>query len=219
MLRSRRGFITGLSGASLLGVSGCLSQMGGSGNSGSMRGSNSDCVISESTDNVEPISVTADGRLRGADVEVEIRWNARTQATIDTGERTYYDPPTEDARIVVVRAEITNPSDTPAELRIISLGVQPETPNAIMDDIAPPFAISGYSEAFDTMTLRAGATVSRVILFEIDDLNVTSVTMQPRPILETEREFAESEEDLRTTLAFNPTCDEGLAINAPPRRE
>jgi hypothetical protein len=137
-----------------------------------MRGSNSDCVISDSTDNVEPVSVTADGRLRGADFVLDIRWNARTQATIDTSEGRYYEPSSEDTRILVVRAEISNTTDSPAEIQTSSLGLKRETPNAVMDDLETPFGISGYTEGLDDMTLKSGATVNRVILFKVEDPNV-----------------------------------------------
>ena len=214
----RRGFIRTFGAGALLGVSGCLSSGSGdgSGNNGPMRGSNADCVISESTDAVEPVSVTTDGRLRGADVVVDIRWNARTQASVD-GAGSYYDT-SEGERLVAVRAEISNPGEDAVMIRPLSLGLKPETPNAVMDDYITPMA-PGYPDSLDSMSLKAGASVNRLILYEVEDTDVTSGTIEPRPITEMERAFAESnDEELRTTLAFNPTCDESMEINPTPQQ-
>jgi hypothetical protein len=216
----RREFVTAVGGVSLLGISGCLSSGDeGSENSGPMRGSTSDCTITESTDAVEPVSLSTDGRLRGADVVVDLKWNARTQATIDTGEGTYYEPPSEESRVLVVRSEISNPTDSEVYIRPSSLQLTRETPNAVLDDLVTPFAISGYTDALDEMTLKPNATVDRLILFDVENPDVTSATIEPRPISEMERTYAESnDEELRTTLAFNPTCDESLEIGAPPQQ-
>jgi hypothetical protein len=210
----RRGVIKSLGGVSLFGMSGCLSSAGNR----PMRGSNPDCVITESTDDVEPVGVSADGRLRDADVVVNMRWNARTQASIKTGERSHYEPDSDDARIVVVRAEVSNPTESEVTTPPYTFRLRRDTVSDVFDTPINPLEIPGYVDMGDGVTLDAGSTVNMLILFRVNIPEVRSATIGARSISKLDRMLSESDEKLRKTVAFNPTCDESLEIDAPPQQ-
>lgn len=198
----------------MFGMSGCLSSAGNR----PMRGSNSDCVITESTDDVEPVEISADGRLRDADVVVNMRWNARTQASIKTGERSYYEPDSDSARIVVVRAEVSNPTESEVTTPPYTFQLRRDTVSTVFDTPINSLEIPGYVDMEDGIALNAGSTVNLLILFRINIPEVRSATIGARSISKVDRILSESDEKLRKTVAFNPTCDESLGIEAPPQQ-
>ena len=198
----------------MFGMSGCLSSAGNR----PMRGSNSDCVITDSTDDVKPVEVSADGRLRDADVVVNMRWNARTQASIKTGERSYYEPDSDSARIVVVRAEVSNPTESEVTTPPYTFQLRRDTVSTVFDTPINSLEIPGYVDMEDGIELNAGSTVNLLILFRINIPEVRSATIGARSISKVDRILSESDEKLRKTVAFNPTCDESLGIDAPPQQ-
>jgi hypothetical protein len=196
---SRRLFLQSAGVASTIMIAGC------SGDDSSM-GSSDDCSISQSGDEVEPVSVTFDGRLDSATVELDLRWTARTQ-----NDASRISPSAEDEKYVFFMFEIENTSDT--TVPIIHTGgyylfmLDFETPDTTGEEI--PTQVPGAEQLMsETVDLKPGGTFASQVIFSVsDDVTQATVKLSENPYV------ADATRDSEEIPGFNPECDESISSN------
>lgn len=188
---------------SSVGIAGCLGGDDGSGNSGGLGGTD-DCSIEQATGNVEPISVTVDGRLEEATHEVNLRWNARTQSELEARLGTH--TANDGEKYLVFRFEITNSTDTTIQIGQTNFSVAAETPDTV-DETGPTFLSGMDLEQLNRVQLKSGGTISNQIIFEVPAETTSATVQADEPRLE------EEEEEDGAVAAFSPECDESIPFN------
>lgn len=167
-------------------VAGCSSSSG-------QPGTAPDCEISQSTGDVEPIEISADGRESGADVVLDVRWNARLQASID-GDA---EPPGDAGNHwLVFVLEISNPTDSAVDVLPGMYHIEAETPDGAGN--ADEVVMAGHDlEQLESVSLEAGDQTAGTRFFEVPP-EAASATLVPG-----------------LGVAFRPECDRSLSIPVP----
>jgi len=168
---------------------------------GAAPGSAADCEVSNALGDAPAIPVTADGAFTDAKAVVGLGWNARSQRSVKE---------TEDAMIgyeadegetyLVFRLEVTNPTDRVVTIDRLNFRLEYLTPD-IVETVGP--TITGMDEI--DYSIRPGGTVEGFLVFSVR-ADATGATLRPD-----EADFPD-----RVRVAFDPTCDESLAVGLPP---
>lgn len=196
---NRRGYLAATTAIAIAGCSSDNAEDSDGGDGSSQRlGSVDDCTIEQSTDSVEPVPVSVDGRLEdeSADIELGLDWNARTQSgtEVEPDSNAGYSAD-EGQKTVVLRVKFINSSeeDVPISTKLFDGFV--ETPDTRED--ADRLSIS--ARIVDDVILKPGGERKAYMAYEIP-VNATRFTLRAVPPFE------------GTDVAFTPTCERNLAI-------
>lgn len=167
---------------------------------GSKPGAAADCTISNAVGAAPSVPVGVDGTFADAKATVDLRWNVRTQqsAKESPDDMIGYEAD-EGATYLVFRFEVTNPTDRVVTIDRLNFRLEYLTPD-IVETVGP--TITGMDEI--EYSIRPGGTVDGFLLFTVRD-DATEATLRPD-----EANFAD-----RVRVAFDPTCDESLAVGLP----
>ena len=193
-MKSRRKILAAIGTGTGIALAGCLGNDDG--------GTEGDCTIENSTASVDSVTFSLDGRVSGASVELDVRWNARAQAKIDSRTPNI----DEDEKYVLYRLAISNPTDEDVEVGSRSFSLEYETPNVRNDARG---LVVHHDETLDRLVeLRSGGeiagTYTHIVPEQTTGATLEAVDVTRSPI-----------EDVDTTVAFNPQCDESLPIGIP----
>lgn len=111
---------------SIIATAGCSST------NNSESGTLDDCTITESTESVESVPVTVDGRVKDgtADTVIDLEWNARTQngTTVSRSSNAGY-PPDEGQKTIIIKVNFVNTTNGDVTVNTKLFGGFVETPD------------------------------------------------------------------------------------------
>lgn len=160
----------------------------------------SGCTLSSSLGDAPAVEVRADGSHPNPEATLDLRWNARTQLSAAESDDAIvgYEADAGEA-YVVFRLVVTNTADEVLTVDRANFELEYRTPEAV-ETVVP--AVTGL-ETLD-LSVGPGRTIDGVLLFSVPRAASTATLRPATP----------SEPD-RVPLAFDPTCDDSLAVDLP----
>jgi len=163
-----------------------------------------DCEISGALGDAPSVPVSVDGTFADATAVVDLRWNVRSQRSARESEDAMIGYEADEGETYLVfRLEVTNPTDRVVTIDRLNFRLEYLTAD-IVETVGP--TITGMDDI--DYSIRPGGTVDGFLVFSVR-ADATAATLQPD-----EANFAD-----RVRVAFDPTCDESLAVGLPPMDE